>query len=43
MTDPDDAATREVLRRAHESDPDRVDFNAGTGLADLLRRGAVRH
>jgi cell division protein FtsZ len=37
VTGHDDDAARELLRRAHYADPDRVDFDVAAGLADLQR------
>jgi hypothetical protein len=38
MTDRHDDAARDLVQRAHHSDPDPADFDIKTGLADVLTR-----
>ena len=42
VTEHDDDAARELLKRAHHADPDRVDFDVDAGLADLRRADRPR-
>ncbi|MEV6908394.1 DUF742 domain-containing protein [Amycolatopsis sp. NPDC051071] len=40
MTEPDDT-TRDLVRRAHQADPQPPDFDVAAGLADLRARAAL--
>jgi predicted regulator of Ras-like GTPase activity (Roadblock/LC7/MglB family) len=41
MTDPFDDAARDLVRRAHEADPDPAGFDPSAGLADVLTRSSA--
>jgi DNA-binding CsgD family transcriptional regulator len=40
MTEPDETATRDAVRRAHDADPEPLGYDVDAGLTDVYARAA---